>query len=971
MRIALWEHNKTAYEAACRLLDTAGKAAVIHPTGTGKSYLGFALCADEPDKTICWLSPSEYIFLTQVENLKRQTGGGVPENLRFYTYPKLAGMSEEEIAALQPDYIVLDEFHRCGAPMWGQGVQRLLCAHPGARLLGLSATNIRYLDNRRDMAQELFDGHIASQMTLGEAIVRGILAPPTYVTALYSYQKDLHRYEERVRRLRQNAVRCKGEQALEALRRALEKADGLDEIFRKHMVEAHGKYVVFCANARHMRQMIQKVPEHFAKVDPAPHLYSVYANDPAASQAFADFKQDSSPHLKLLFCIDMLNEGIHLEDISGVILFRPTVSPIVFKQQIGRALCAGRGAGAVILDIVDNITSLYSIGVLQEEMDDAAQLLREEGTGHCVIHDTFRIFDEVQDCRQLFEELEETLSASWETMYEAAESYYRQEGNLLPPHSYITEEGLRLGRWVVAQRNNYAKGELSPERRQRLEAIGMEWTTIHERLWEENYAQAKAYADTHGHLRVAEAEAPKLYAWLLAQRAKNRRGQLSQEQQQRLSDIGMVWEIESTWEAYVVAAGRFYKKHGHWEIPAACITDEGLRLGAWYRQVRRQYREGRLSEKRIRQLTELGLPWNSTWERRWKKYWQAAEACYQDRGNLCVGADFVTEDGIRLGQWLSVQRQRYAKGRLSATQIEQLEQVGMCWNKEQQRWETAFALAKAYYKAHGHLQIPAAYVTAEGFALGDWLSAQRRQYRQGKLSDEQIQQLSGLDICWDIAEDFWQQGYRCAEDYYRAQGHLRIAAGYRTEDGFHLGAWIANQKARAKKGLLTAEQTEALERIGMVWQVQKQRWQTGYEYARRYAKEHGCCCVAQKYLTPEGYPLGQWIDSQRRAYRRGNLRPENIRQLEDIGMVWEPQEERWQQGYIHAAAYCRAFGPIPVAQTYRSPDGFALGEWMRNQQRQFLRGSLEPKRQALLQELGLLPEAVQTQKGRKEAVGGR
>lgn len=68
--IDLFEHNKTAYEAAAVMLSETGKAAVIHPTGTGKSFIGFKLCGDNPDKAVCWLSPSEYIFKTQPENLK-------------------------------------------------------------------------------------------------------------------------------------------------------------------------------------------------------------------------------------------------------------------------------------------------------------------------------------------------------------------------------------------------------------------------------------------------------------------------------------------------------------------------------------------------------------------------------------------------------------------------------------------------------------------------------------------------------------------------------------------------------------------------------------------------------------------------------------------------------------------------------------------------------------------------------------
>ena len=62
--ITLFEHNQTAYEAAVSMLHETGKAAVIHSTGTGKSFIGFKLCEDFSDKTVCWLSPSEYIFRT-------------------------------------------------------------------------------------------------------------------------------------------------------------------------------------------------------------------------------------------------------------------------------------------------------------------------------------------------------------------------------------------------------------------------------------------------------------------------------------------------------------------------------------------------------------------------------------------------------------------------------------------------------------------------------------------------------------------------------------------------------------------------------------------------------------------------------------------------------------------------------------------------------------------------------------------
>ena len=174
MAVSLFPHNQAAYESVLSMLSETGKACVIHPTGTGKSFIGFKYCQEHHEERVCWLSPSEYIFKTQCENLIA-AGAAVPENITFLTYAKLNMMSNEEMSQLRPDVILQDEFHRGGAPTWQVSLTRFLTLYPEAKLIGLSATNVRYLDGQRDMAEELYDGCIASEMTLGEAIVQGIL----------------------------------------------------------------------------------------------------------------------------------------------------------------------------------------------------------------------------------------------------------------------------------------------------------------------------------------------------------------------------------------------------------------------------------------------------------------------------------------------------------------------------------------------------------------------------------------------------------------------------------------------------------------------------------------------------------------------------------------------------------------------------------------------------------------------------
>ena len=118
MAVQLFEHNTKAYQAAVKMMQQYGKAAIVHPTGTGKSYIAFKLIEDHPDAVILWLSPSEYIFKTQRESLLRQNPDFPLQNVHFYTYAKLICSTPaqlQEIAAQNPAYIILDEFHRAKA----------------------------------------------------------------------------------------------------------------------------------------------------------------------------------------------------------------------------------------------------------------------------------------------------------------------------------------------------------------------------------------------------------------------------------------------------------------------------------------------------------------------------------------------------------------------------------------------------------------------------------------------------------------------------------------------------------------------------------------------------------------------------------------------------------------------------------------------------------------------------------------
>lgn len=850
--IELFEHNQTAYEKVRAMLAARGKAAVVHPTGTGKSFIAFKLAEDNKSSRILWLSPSEYIFRTQLENLKRACNV-VLANISFLTYAKLMLAEQETIAEYMPDYIILDEFHRCGAEMWGKGVDRLLSVYPNTPVLGLSATNIRYLDNHRDMADELFDGNIASEMTLGEAVVRGILTPPEYVLSIYSCAKDIDKYQTRIRKAKTKAMRDEAQKKLEALRRSLENAEGLDLMFQKHIKDKQGKYIIFCSNVEHLRETETHIHEWFNGIDEHPDIYKAYSEDAETSKAFDAFRNDTSSHLKLLLCIDMLNEGVHIDGISGVILLRPTVSPIIYKQQIGRALSTGSDKNTVIIDVVNNIENLYSVAAIQQEMTDAINYYRGTGQENRIANETFAITDETRDSRQLFCELEETLSASWDSMYLLAKDYYDKHHNLDIEKRYKTPEGYALGSWLNTQRQvrtGKIPGILTEDRITKLDAIDMDWQSKYDRLWDKYYRALCKYKYEYGNIDIkanyVTPDGIELGAWvsnLRTARNSRRRGYyLTDERIAKLDKLGMIWDkLDYQWEKNYQACVEYYVKNRSLDIPAGYTTKEGLRVGAWIRRMRKA-RDGRLkgaqllTQDQIQRLDAIGMEWQDSFTQRWEYGYAKAKAYYDKHGDIDVPATYVTEDGFPLGKWLKGHVQTNDKtGRLSIKLTPErkakLDKLGFKWEQEDS-WSKRIAACKEYKAEHGDLNVSQQYVTTDGIWLGKWLYECRRAYkgeatqRQKSLTQEQIQELNALGMDWRTpAERAWEEKYQAAAEMLDKMTKMNASTdGKANRHSFNaeyppshsLRQWISRQKSLLRQGKLTNEQIRKLDTLNIL-----------------------------------------------------------------------------------------------------------------------------------------------------------
>lgn len=986
MAISLYQHNQVAYNAVLAMLDNTKKAAVIHPTGTGKSFVAFKLCEDFPNKTICWLSPSEYIFKTQLENLKNSSNY-VPKNIKFFTYAKLMNLDEQELLQIAPDYIILDEFHRCGAEFWGRGVSTLLSVYPLTPILGLSATAIRYLDNQRDMADELFDGNVASEMTLGEAIVKGILNPPKYVLSVFSYQKDLEKYEKRVRATRSKVARDSAEKYLEALRRALEKAEGLDAVFEKHITEKNGKYIVFCANYEHMHEMIKMVPEWFSRIDEKPHVYSAYSNDPETSQAFVDFKADKSEHLKLLFCIDMLNEGVHVDDVSGVILLRPTVSPIIYKQQIGRALSANKKKHAVIFDIVLNIENLCSIGAIEDEMQATTTYYRSLGLDTEIVNEHFTVVDEVKSCISLFNKLNDTLTAPWSLMYKHAQEFYEKNGHLEVSSRYQTAEGYSLGQWIFVQRSirhGQVEGKLTLEQIAKLDAIGMVWETVSDQNWSRYYEAAKRYFEENGNLDVEARYVTKknipLGQWLSNLRVQEKAGvrsrYLTEERKEMLNALGMIWnKLDYHWERNFTAAVEYHKEHGNLDVPTRYVNSEGIRLGIWLSNIRALHSGKKMrgtppNEEQITRLNAIGMIWSSNIESKWEKGFSEAREYALKHKTLIMSNNYVSPNGYKLGLWLARQNKVYKDGNLSEERKRRLDSFGVEWIHKDP-WLFRYGLVVKYYETNQTIDIPQA-VIVEGVWIGKWLTTQKKMYEQGRLSKEQKELLDKLPMNKVGGKNkAWYNAYDDILSFYNENDNINIPPYVIGEkSGINLADWIIRQRKAFSLGKLSKGKIDLLNKVKFVWIIET-TWEEGYRHAKAYYMANGNLSMKQSYRCSDGYALGVWVFDYRKAYNgqktRTVITPEQIVALEAIGMNWErpiklgtQKMTMWNNNCEKLVSFYKEYGRYPQNNT-DSPVEQKLFTWLRDQKKSYRNGYFTAEKLKKLAVIGITEEWLREQ----------
>ena len=912
MSMTLNPVNEAAFQKAVQSLETLNRAAVFHPTGTGKSCIAWKVVEAHPQTTFFWLvAGAQRLALRQAE-LTRYNGGTLPGNVRFCDCEKLAAATPEQWVRLgeqKPGCIVLDCYHELSAVCWAQSVQKLLRMCPQAKLLGLGVPNGAPVCAA---AQELFADCIVSHMTVAEAMAAGTMpVPSAYAALLWPQEEELATLRARIK----NLCMPKGDTSLrvqyEELSWSLRQVENLTVLLPRLLSDTSGHYLVLFESAAYQEKLGAELEQLLRTVDSAVRFYAADHACFADSAAVETFLSDTAPGPKVLLCVNAPGVQQPLEGLAGVILVRQSSLMSTFKQMLCRALVAAGSRSVPVFDLVAQFEGLGNGRTLQRDCTEAMTKAGSKTPG-------FRQERPMQQTYRLYGKLRREMEARWEVLCQAAADAAAKEGTLELPRSYTIHSGVPVGKWLELQRQVQAgqrPGRLTAEQAAKLEKLGIRWNHRLEAAWEKGFASAQKYRTEHGDLLVPVRYRDKndfaLGEWIVYNRQRYLGGNLTQNRIERLEAIGMVWSTSNDlWEQNYAAATQYYLEHGNLEVPIKYETPSGFGLGVWLGAQRAAHKAGELPQEQVERLDALGMDWTNRNDRKWMSLYDVAAAYYHEHGNLNVPSEYVTPDGVLLGKWVARQRYAYlnpdrSSARVTPERKALLDKLGMVWEKYDP-WQERYDLALAYKTEHGDLEIPSVYKTADGVWLGSWVSRQRQALNSGSsaLSSERRKLLRTLfkgerrpsDPAADhgtVREANWERNFRSAARYARKYKHLLVPASYVDSDGVRLGVWISNLRAARKNRPASYQVTPAhikkLNSIGMVWDARDAKWGTAYQQAKAYYKAHGNLHAAANYKSDEtGFCLGDWLRRMREwdTTHDPKLTPERRAMLDKIGMEW-------------------------------------------------------------------------------------
>ncbi|MDE6292704.1 MAG: DEAD/DEAH box helicase family protein, partial [Bacilli bacterium] len=412
--IKLFEHNEKAYQSLVKSLGEYPLAFIEHATGTGKSFIILKyLYAKMRKKRILFVSLHDEMF-DQLFGKQMQTLGMKRSDFKKFNtmiYHNLIKQDPKKIAQ-EYDCIVFDEAHHCGAPKWSkivEGIKEEILKSKDKKMIGLTATGIRYLDDYLDVAETYFDGHVASRLSVAQAMLKALLPAPLYINSIVSCKDKYDRVMYKLKKIPRTKEISDVIDKMNEIGKRIDDNSSIPELLKKYDVKPGEKYIVFCKDIKDLKCKMQEAKSWFKDIGEVKmfEAHSAQKKDKNREQ-INEFEQKRD-EISLMFAVDIFNEGFHIDDLDGILMFRKTKSPIVYLQQLGRALSfSSRKKQIKIFDFVDNISDNDVIRELYKELvSEAKRLVKEEPENKELFEEIIKRFEIVDYTSSTMETLDD------------------------------------------------------------------------------------------------------------------------------------------------------------------------------------------------------------------------------------------------------------------------------------------------------------------------------------------------------------------------------------------------------------------------------------------------------------------------------------------------------------------------------------------------------------------------------------
>ncbi|MDG5485484.1 DEAD/DEAH box helicase [Mycolicibacterium gadium] len=571
-----------------------------------------------------------------------------------------------------------------------------------------------------------------------------------------------------------------------------------------------------------------------------------------------------------------LSEGVDVPMLDGVAFIDPRRSEVDIVQAVGRAIRKSdeKSVGTIVIPV------FVPTGA------DAEVLLKDSA---------FKpVWDVVQALRAHDEELGERLD-------ELRRQLGREGGQPKLPAKIHLDLPLSVGSEFAAA----------------FEVRLIEQTTA---SWEQWYGLLEEYVMEHGTSRVPQSQSykgSKLGLWVTVQRSKWK--SLSHDRRERL--IGLPgWSPDvraDQWEEGFTHLRNYVDDRGDARVRDDHVADDGYNLGKWVGKQRAKWDS--LGPERQERLAALAGWTLDAREALWESSFKVLAAYATEHGSATPPRGFEA-DGVDLESW--VRRQRRTWDLLGEERRDRLQRLpGWTLDARNTKWDNGYRRLLEYVAQHGNAQVPQSY-KVDGYALGKWLSVQRRTW--DTLSEERrqcLRELPGWTL--DARGEWWEEGFGHLQTYVKEHGTAALPQDCEF-NGFKLGSWVSNQKARWNQ--ISDDRRKRLQELpGWELDARNAHWEEGLRRFRDYAREHGHGRVPQKYEV-DGYKLGVWLNTQRSNWSK--LPDERRNRLsESPGWVLNAVEDLWENGFEHLRAYVGEHGTAQLRYDCIY-DGFKLGQWV-------------------------------------------